>query len=130
IDGAEVEFRDWHTGQPVEKLRERVTWDIEEAQKGGFETFMMKEIHEQPGVIRGMLERYLPSDSEPVYLPGLEEFAAENETRLISLIACGTAYHACKVGKYVLEGLAKIPCRVEHAHEAQYHQAPIGPHAV
>jgi glucosamine--fructose-6-phosphate aminotransferase (isomerizing) len=130
IDGDRVDFIDWHTGQHVDKVRERVTWDIEQAQKGGFETFMMKEIHEQPGVIRGMLERYLPSETEPVYLPGLEEFAAENETRLISLIACGTAYHACKVGKYVLEGLAKIPCRVEHAHEAQYHQAPIGPHAV
>jgi glucosamine--fructose-6-phosphate aminotransferase (isomerizing) len=92
-----------------------------QAQKGGYDTFMLKEIHEQPQVIRQMLERYLPSPGEPIYLPGMDEFFAAGETTLISLIGCGTAWHACKVGKYVFEGLAKIPCRVDYAHEAVYH---------
>ncbi|MBN2081272.1 glutamine--fructose-6-phosphate transaminase (isomerizing) [bacterium] len=130
IDGPACRFMDWRTGEPVVKQQERVEWDIEQAQKGGFETFMMKEIHEQPAVIRQILERYLPSEDAPVYLPGLDDFAAERETRLISLVGCGTAFHACKVGKYMLEGLAGVPCRVQLAHEALYHQAPIGKHAV
>jgi len=125
IDGDEVEFRDWRTGEPVAKQAETVEWDIEQAQKGGFETFMMKEIHEQPAVLSRILEHYLPSEDEPVNLPGLAEFADARRTRLISLVGCGTAFHACKVGKYVLEGLAGVPCRVQYAHEALYHQAPI-----
>jgi len=130
IDGPDCRFMNWRTGEPVQKQQERVEWDVEQAQKGGFETFMMKEIHEQPAVIRQILERYLPSEDTPVYLPGLDDFAAERETRLISLVGCGTAYHACKVGKYMLEGLAGVPCRLQLAHEALYHQAPIGKHAV
>jgi len=130
IDGPQLRFIDWRTGEGVTKQAERVEWDVEQAQKGGFETFMMKEIHEQPFVIRQILERYLPSEDAPVELPGLSEFVDAGETRLISLVACGTAYHACVVGKYMLEGLAGVPCRVQYAHEAQYHQAPIGKHAV
>ncbi len=130
LDHDKVYFVDVASGKRIEKKRERVEWDIEQAQKGGYDTFMLKEIHEQPQVLRQMLERYLPSPTEPVYLPGLEEFFRGNDTRLISLVGCGTAWHACKVGRYVLEGLAKIPCRVEYAHEAQYHFAPIDASAV
>jgi glucosamine--fructose-6-phosphate aminotransferase (isomerizing) len=125
-----VEFFDLATGSPIEKRKESITWTIEQAQKGGYDTFMLKEIHEQPQVIRQMLELYLPSANEPVNLPGLEEFNAAGPTRLISLVGCGTAYHACKVGQYVLEGMAKIPCRVQMAHEALYHQAPMGQNTV
>jgi glucosamine--fructose-6-phosphate aminotransferase (isomerizing) len=130
ISGADVQFVDFQTGETVEKPRERLDWSVEQAQKGGFDTFMLKEIHEQPEMLRRMLERHLPSPTQPVSLPGLEEFAAERETRLISLVGCGTAYHACKVGKYVLEGLARTPCRIQYAHEAQYHQAPLDEHVV
>ena len=118
-------YYDVQTGQEIQKKVERVDWNIEQAQKGGYDTFMMKEIHEQPSVIRQLLERHLPSATEPVLLPQLDELAKDNEFRLISLLGCGTAFHACKVGKYVIEGLGKIPCRVMYAHEALYHQAPI-----
>jgi glucosamine--fructose-6-phosphate aminotransferase (isomerizing) len=118
-------YYDVQSGKEIDKKIERVEWNIEQAQKGGYDTFMMKEIHEQPNVIRQLLERHLPSVDEPVQLPQLDELAKDNEFRLISLLGCGTAFHACKVGKYVLEGLAKIPCRVMYAHEALYHQAPI-----
>lgn len=118
-------YYELQSGKEIDKKIERVEWNIEQAQKGGYDTFMMKEIHEQPSVIRQLLERHLPSADEPVHLPQLDELTKDNEFRLISLLGCGTAFHACKVGKYVLEGLAKIPCRVMYAHEALYHQAPI-----
>jgi len=130
LDGRNVKLIDFTTGEEVRRPREHIGWSVEQAQKGGFETYMLKEIHEQPEVLRRMWERHLPSADSPVELPGLDEFAAEQEIRLISLVGCGTAYHACKVGKYVLEGLAGIPCRIEYAHEAQYHQAPTGPEVV
>lgn len=125
-----VNYYDFASGKPVSKTAEHLDWSIEQAQKGGFDTFMLKEIHEQPEMLRRMLERHLPSADEPVSLPGLEEFVAAREVELASLVACGTAFHACKVGKYVIEGLAKVPCRVEYAHEAQYHQAPLGNNSV
>ncbi len=112
------------------KQRAHLDWSLEQAQKGGFDTFMLKEIHEQPEMLRRMLERHLPSPDEPVDLPGFAEFMNAQRVSLFSLVGCGTAYHACKVGKYVLEGLARIPVPVEYAHEAQYHQAPLSPHAV
>jgi glucosamine--fructose-6-phosphate aminotransferase (isomerizing) len=125
IDGGSTTFYDWQSGREITKKPERIDWNIEQAQKSGYDTFMLKEIHEQPLVIRQLLERYMPDPDKPIRLPGLEEFTAQHETRLISLVGCGTAFHACKVGKYLLEGLAGIPCRIQYAHEAQYHQAPM-----
>ena len=125
IDGAVTRFYDWHSGHEIEKRREIVEWNIEQAQKGGFDTFMMKEIHEQPDVVRQIIERYLPSPAARVEMPELEGFSELGDAQLISLLGCGTAYHACYVGKYVLEGMAQIPCRLQYAHEALYHQAPM-----
>ncbi len=125
-----VKFFDWPSGREIPKDTERVDWNIEQAQKGGFETFMLKEIHEQPQVIQQMLNLYLPDPDKPVNLPGLDEFVAGRRIRLLSLVGCGTAFHACKVGSYVLEGLSGVPCRVTYAHEAQYHQAPISDSAL
>jgi glutamine---fructose-6-phosphate transaminase (isomerizing) len=130
IENSGVRFMDYASGREITKTREHLDWSIEQAQKGGFDTFMLKEIHEQPDTLRRMLERHLPSPDEPVDLPGFADFMNAQRVSLFSLVACGTAYHACKVGKYVLEGIAKIPCRVEYAHEAQYHQALLSPHAV
>jgi glutamine---fructose-6-phosphate transaminase (isomerizing) len=130
ITATGVRFLDYVTGNAVPKQREHLDWSLEQAQKGGFDTFMLKEIHEQPEMLRRMLERHLPSPDAPVDLPGFAEFMNSQHMSLISLVGCGTAYHACKVGKYVLEGLARIPCRIQYAHEAQYHQAPLGEHSV
>lgn len=125
-----VKFMDYATGKAIDKQREHLDWSLEQAQKGGFDTFMLKEIHEQPEMLRRMLERHLPSPEQPVDLPDFAEFMNAQRVSLFSLVGCGTAYHACKVGKYVLEGLARTPCRIQYAHEAQYHQAPLGKHAV
>jgi glutamine---fructose-6-phosphate transaminase (isomerizing) len=130
IEPQGVRFMEYATGKVITKQREHLDWSLEQAQKGGFDTFMLKEIHEQPEMLRRMLERHLPSPDHAVELPGFAEFMNSQHVSLFSLVGCGTAYHACKVGKYVFEGLARTPCRIQYAHEAQYHQAPLGDHAV
>ncbi|MGB6647326.1 MAG: glutamine--fructose-6-phosphate transaminase (isomerizing), partial [Bacteroidota bacterium] len=98
-----------------------IPWTIDDAQKGGYDHFMLKEIHEQPRVIRDTLGGYL-SEIEPVIDLGLENTEFED----ILLLACGTSYHACLVGRYLLERLARIPVRVEVASEFSYSDAVVG----
>jgi len=98
-----------------------IPWTIDDAQKGGYDHFMLKEIHEQPRVIRDTLGGYL-SEIEPVINLGLESIEFED----ILLLACGTSYHACLVGRYLLERLARIPVRVEIASEFSYSDAIVG----
>ena len=98
-----------------------IPWTIDDAQKGGYDHFMLKEIHEQPRVIRDTLGGYL-SEIEPVIDLGLESTEFED----ILLLACGTSHHACLVGRYLLERLARIPVRVEVASEFSYSDAVLG----
>ena len=98
-----------------------IPWTIDDAQKGGYDHFMLKEIHEQPRVIRDTLGGYL-SEIEPVIDLDLESTEFED----ILLLACGTSYHACLVGRYLLERLARIPVRVEVASEFSYSDAVLG----
>ena len=97
-----------------------ITWDAEAAQKGGFAHFMLKEIFDQPKAIADTLIGRL-SDSNQVQLDELH--MSEDEIRAvkrISVIACGTAYHAGMVAKYAIEKWAKIPVDVEIASEYRY----------
>ncbi len=107
-------------GTEVAKQEHQVSWSIEDAQKGGYEHFMLKEIHEQPKVIRDTLGEYIAL-AEPI-----ANFAALSSTPLegMLLLACGTSYHAALVGKYIIEELARIPVRVELASEFNYCQQP------
>jgi len=103
-DGAEI---------PVEVRQ--VNWTVEDAQKGGYDHFMIKEIHEQPKVIRDTLAEYIAM-AEP-----LDAFAAEGELpEDLLILACGTSYHAALIGKYIIEELVQIPVRVEVASEFSY----------
>jgi glucosamine--fructose-6-phosphate aminotransferase (isomerizing) len=102
--------------QPVTPEEHKITWSMEDAQKGGYEHFMLKEIHEQPKVIRDTLTEYL-SSNEPMFdLVTTESGSPES----IIILACGTSYHAGLVGKYIIEGLVDIPVRVELADEFNY----------
>ena len=93
----------------------KVSWTVEDAQKGGYEHFMLKEIHEQPKVIRDTLAEYI-TVAEPI-----DSFAAAGEALEDMLIlACVTSYHAALVGKYIIEELVQIPVRVEIASEFSY----------
>ena len=107
-------------GEKLTKEIHHVTWNADAAEKGGFEHFMMKEIHEQPRAIRDTLaSRVVPG--KPILLDGVgltPERAAG--IRKIFIVACGTAYHAGIVGKYLIEKLARIPVEVDIASEFRY----------
>ena len=96
--------------------------DDEVAEKGGYESYMLKEIHEQPAAISATIARNLQDG--PLDLDGLGDVA--NVRRLVFL-ACGTAYHAALVGRYAIEQWAAIPCDVEVASEWRYRDPRIEP---
>ena len=104
-------------GVAVDREVHKILWNIEEAQKGGYEHFMLKEIHEQPKTIRDTLVEY-SKPAEPV--AGLERMSDEGVESIL-LLACGTSYHAALVGKYIIEELVGIPVRVEIASEFSYY---------
>lgn len=115
-------------GEAIDREMMHVDWDIEVAEKGGFQHFMVKEIYEQPNALRDtlkpMIERVegeicmrdsiLQMDDE--YIKGIKR---------ITMIACGTAYHACVVGKYVFEGMLRVPVEVDIASEFRYRNPVI-----
>jgi glucosamine--fructose-6-phosphate aminotransferase (isomerizing) len=115
------EIRLVNCNQKVNRETNVIPWTIDDAEKGGYDHFMLKEIHEQPRVIRDTVAGYL-SEIEPVIDLGLERTQFED----ILLLACGTSYHACLVGRYLLEKLARIPVRVEVASEFSYSDAVLG----
>ncbi len=97
-----------------------VTWDAESAEKGGYEHFMLKEIHEQPKGLYDTLHRRL-DENDMIKLDGinLTKEHLENFNK-IYIVACGTAYHAGLVGKFTIEKMAHIPVEVEVASEFRY----------
>jgi len=100
-------------GREVERRTDLVNWSADEAQKGGFEHFMLKEIFEQPEAIRNTLRSNLELVENGNLLID-PDFAS------IKIVACGTSYHASLVGKYVIEKIAKVPTTVELASEYRY----------
>ncbi len=99
-------------GNSVERETKTVDWSIEDAEKGGYEHYMMKEIHEQPKAIH---------DSILGRLKGFEGLDLKKyRIDSIRLIACGTSFHAALVGKYIIEEISGIPCMVEMASEYRY----------
>ncbi len=114
-----VEFYDNH-GNKIKKELERVTWDVDAAQKGGYEHFMIKEIKEQPDAIRKTISPRI-NDDNTITLDGIsltdEDIRGFNR---IFITACGSAYHVGVVGKYVIEELARIPVEVDVASEFRY----------
>ena len=122
-DGVEITDFD---GTPVEAEEFTVNWDAAAAEKGGWPSFMAKEVSEEPeavaNTIRGRLQ-----DGQVVIpeLDGLDELFA-GISRII-IVACGTAAYAGEVGKYALEAWARIPADVELAHEFRYRDPVIGP---
>ena len=120
IEKDRISFFD-ESGKEVGKEVFEVNWDIAAAEKGGFEHFMIKEIHEQPKAVKDtMTSRVLP-DSAGIKLDDIKLTKEELQNfNKIYMVACGTAYHACMVGKYVIEKLARVPVEVEIASEFRY----------
>ncbi len=117
--------------QEVIKEVERITWDLEMAEKGGFAHFMLKEIFEQPrSISNAMAGRIVPERGE-AHLGGVT--LTDDEIRDISRIvitACGTSWHAGLIGEYMLEEFARIPVEVEYASEFRYRDPLVDPSTV
>jgi len=117
-------------GDPVVREPTRITWDAAAAEKGGYEHFMLKEIHEQPRALQETLMARLPSDRE-IALDGVA--IAPDAARALTkvwLVACGTAYHAGLVGRILLERLAQIPAEADLGSEFRYREPIVGRHAL
>ncbi len=106
-------------GDEIEKEQKIIEWDAEAAEKGGYEHFMMKEIHEQPKVVADTLNSVLKDGEIDLSGVGLSAEEIRNISE-IQIVACGSAYHVGMVGQYVIEDLARIPVRVELASEFRY----------
>ena len=106
-------------GDEIEKEQKVIEWDAEAAEKGGYEHFMMKEIHEQPKVVADTLNSVLKDGAIDLSGVGLSAEEIKNISE-IQIVACGSAYHVGMVGQYVIEDFARIPVRVELASEFRY----------
>jgi glutamine---fructose-6-phosphate transaminase (isomerizing) len=105
------------TLRPVSKSIQTVSWDVQAARKGGYKHFMLKEIFEQPQVIRNCLAGRIERKSGNILLPEIENMPVPKR---LHIIACGTSYHAGLWGKYMMENFARIPVDVEIASEFRY----------
>lgn len=105
--------------EPLEKKSTHIEWDVDAAEKGGYEHFMLKEMYEQPKAITDTFSPRLKGKEIVI-----EELAMSDEEiqniKKIMIVACGSAYHAGVTGKYVLEGMARIPVEVDLASEYRY----------
>ena len=127
-DGVEVTN---HLGAPVPKKVFEVTWNAEAAEKGGYEHFMLKEIHEQPKAVRDTMSQRVTADKKAA---SFEELAWDadylNAFNKIYIVACGTAYHAGLVGKYYIEKMARVLVEVDVASEFRYRDPIVDEHTL
>ncbi len=130
-DVAEVRREDLRlldaSGEEIERTIDTLDWDAARVEKGGYRHFMLKEIFEQPDAIRNTVRAYLDQERRGVNLDGLG-FSEEELARLrrVHLVACGTSWHACLVGKFVLEELTGLPTEVDYASEYRYRKPLVG----
>jgi len=107
-------------GKEVKRKVLHVNWSMEDAEKDGYEHFMLKEIHEQPKAIRETLTRRL-DENYNITLDGITLTKEQLEDfNKVYIVACGTAYHAGLVGKYLIEKMARIPVEIDVASEFRY----------
>ncbi|MEM9945536.1 MAG: glutamine--fructose-6-phosphate transaminase (isomerizing), partial [Cyanobacteria bacterium P01_D01_bin.36] len=121
-------------GHRLKKYPRTLNWNPIMVEKQGFKHFMLKEIYEQPGVVRTCLETYLDTEwdansgTSPIKL-NLPDTLLDG-LQQIQILACGTSWHASLVGKYLLEQVAGIPTVVQYASEFRYAPAPMMPHTL
>jgi glucosamine--fructose-6-phosphate aminotransferase (isomerizing) len=121
-------------GDRLKKHPLTLNWNPIMVEKQGFKHFMLKEIYEQPGVVRTGLENYLDTawsatdNTPPIHLNLPDELL--NGLEMIQIVACGTSWHASLVGKYLLEQLANIPAQVQYASEFRYSPSPLMRHTL
>ncbi len=111
--------------EEISKTPTLISWDAEAAEKGGWEHFMLKEIHEQPEVVRNTVNYFLHDGKLDLTELQLSEDYLKGVSS-ITITGCGSAYHVGVVGQYVIEDIARIPVRVEIASEFRYRKPVLG----
>ena len=114
----EVTFFDLN-GDTVEKTPTEITWDAEAAEKGGFEHFMIKEIHEEPAAVRDTLNSVVSEGQIDLSAAGLTDELLSGISQ-VQIVACGSAWHVGMAAQYVIEDMSGVPVRVELASEFRY----------
>ncbi len=113
---------------PVERPVEKIDWDTEAAEKGGFDTFMLKEIHEQPdAVAETVADRTIRPDGVDLGDLGVIDDEFLKGCRRVVVVACGTSYHAGLIGRYIIEQWARVPVEMDVASEYRYRNPVVGP---
>jgi glucosamine--fructose-6-phosphate aminotransferase (isomerizing) len=126
LDGITIEKLD---GTAVSRDPFEVDWDVEQAEKGGYPHFMLKEIFEQPRVVADSLLGRLSGTNVTLEDVGWDD-QFEESIEKIWITACGTAFHAGLAGKEMFEGLLRIPTEAVYAHELRYRDPIVGPNSV
>ena len=115
--------------EEIQKEMVEIKWDAESAERGGYEHFMLKEIHEQPKAVQDMIGAYVKDGAIDFSEVGLTDDVMKTLDR-IYIVACGSAYHVGMAGKYVFEDLAGIPVEVDLASEFRYRNPIIVPNSL
>ena len=118
------------TGNPIVRAPEQVTWSAAMAEKEGYPHFMLKEIFEQPRAVADTLRGRVAADDRITLEDDLGSLPALLSAEKVHIVACGTSLHAGMLGKFLIEGLARIPVEVDYASEFRYRNPPLGPRSV
>ncbi|MBI4040604.1 MAG: glutamine--fructose-6-phosphate transaminase (isomerizing) [Deltaproteobacteria bacterium] len=114
-------------GKPISKAIKEINWTQEMIEKGGFQHFMLKEIFEQPQAVIHTLQDRVRKDEQGLLFPEVSKLLKElNPLGRIYLVACGSAYYASMVGKYLFEQFSHVPCEQDLASEFRYREPLIG----
>ncbi len=105
-------------GQEIKREIFSINWDPVAVEKGGYKHFMLKEIHEQPHAVLDTIRGRVSEEDGNVYFEDLEDVA--KGVRRIVAIGCGTSYHSCLVGRYIIENISKVPVELDFASEIRY----------
>ena len=117
------------TGKPIHREPTRILWDMEAAEKGGYEHFMLKEIMEQPRALKATIEPRIQNNRVVLEELEIAEETLKSVNRIL-ITACGSAYYAGQAGKYVLEALTHIPVTTELASELRYSNPIVDEHTL
>jgi glucosamine--fructose-6-phosphate aminotransferase (isomerizing) len=125
VDAAGIRISD-PEGRKLERVPHRILWDAVAAEKGGYRHFMLKEIHEQPTALAETLGGKVSLETGDLSLGG-ELFAPERVAGFdrVLLLACGTSWHAALIGKFLIEGMARLPVEVDYGSEFRYRRPVV-----
>lgn len=112
-------------GDEVRKTPTHITWSEKEAEKGGYEHFMIKEIHEEPKAVRDTLTSYINEGNIDLSSSGMTEDDLKKVSS-VRIVACGSSYHVALTGEYFIESIAGVPTRVETSSEFRYRHPVLG----